>query len=557
MSGYRSGGGFAEGFQGGWGLADSYLNRQEDRKRQKFEDARREEETKYQRTQDGLVRQDRLDAATQVQSNYVAEQERLADQTAIQNASTSLRDSKVSLELQALKSKQALDKKRREATELLSEGQKAGHFHYGGPAKQQVIFNPKSPGAYKWANKMGVSVDPDGSMGKHVTDINLLKETFTTGRVTPKALEAFNRIANPLLNRRGGTVTHSKIVERNGPNGPESIDVKGWKIVNREVSRVIPTNKGSNFAFDMVVTVEDPATGAIAQYRAPSTVGGDNDPNAEVQQFTPEQIMSYVGQQEESLKAMVGDPSMIGKFAPSVLMAMGGDNGKAMEQRAKWALKATEEKNRAKEQSVKEANRALEAQLKTAAKTAKFTKEALATKLKIMNAEAKIPGILEKNRRESRKFYSDYAKEVLGPLVDSKGYDNKLRQSFNSSWDKWVPKLAKTFGVANNDLHSHSKTYDVYQQAMVAARQQFRRLGTQSYANDSVLDAYFLTYFSEEDPTVVEAPPPPPPGVEPPPAKPYKRKGIEWRGVDELEMLKLRRGNTDVHNSTKNLMSPR
>jgi len=315
---------FSQGFQQGWGLADDYLNRQADRKRQKLLDDRYIKEQTYNREQNRLARKDRLDAARQTQANWQAEQDHIRDMDAIATAQTQRENAmksaehalgieKDKLEIKKVKDELNRQRTRREAAEWLDRGVAAGHFVQsttGNP--NDARFVPSKAG-FAWLAENGMGIDPaelnDNPM-QVFKDLRNVEGMLSTQTISKDGLKSFTNMVKKVLNKRGKKVTHPKVVQTRG--GP--IDLQGWDIVDREIIDLIPGPEGKTFAFDMKVTAKDPNTGQEIEYSAPATLGGDNDPQANVQQFTIPQIAGIVGMQRESLKAMMKTPSMQGLF---------------------------------------------------------------------------------------------------------------------------------------------------------------------------------------------------------------------------------------------------
>lgn len=542
MSGYRSGGGFAEGFQGGWGLADSYLNRQEDRKRQKFEDARREEETKYQRTQDGLARTDRLNAAKQSQDNWATDFAYRAGQDEIgnaqqqhenfeTNATAKLEREKLQAEIDVNKAKQLRNKTMREATEWLQRGIAGGHFVQsttGDP--NDARFIPSEAG-FTWLAENGMGIDPaklkDNPM-QVFKDLRNVEGMLATQGTTKEGLKSFTRLVEKVINKRGKKVTHSKVVQTKG--GP--MEVQGWDIIDREIINLIPGPEGKTFAFDMKVIAKDPATGQEVEYSAPATLGGDNDPNANVQQFTIAQMAGIVGMQRESLNTMMKTPSMKGIFRKAQI-AMFNQN-------PDWAkFQQTERKNKA-DQAKATAEQAYKSAKLLVDKASKDNKHSLD------NVKVKV----------AKRKYLDEALRAMGGEDHAK-FTSVFYQSFNALKpilsEKYAKTIAKSIGVDPGDLKADDWAfYDLPELARSRILADFSEEYKGSWFK---FDDMFLGRYLREVRDSMVAPTAGEPNPED--TKGTKKPGAKKRAQDLINQAKRRDGEIDTHLRRRQMMDAR
>ena len=311
--------GFGAGFSQGWGLADSYLDRQNVRKRQKFEDDRRAEQTLYDRGRDEINDARQVVADQQSKSRF--DQETAANKMSIDEAKR--------LERLRLKQQSMVDN--------LKIGERKG-FIKQNSATGQVDFTVTAE-SLDWAKLMGVMPDWERfgeDPARSMREFSLVEEAIRTGQYGPGTIEAFNHIAAPLIAQRPDTVENPDMVV----DGKSAV---GWKIKGRKVVDAKASPDGKGIALEFEVTVVDPQTGEEHTYLAPATNGGDDTPNAQVSTFTPEQILQLVGMQRTSIMDVARSPEFAKLFAghQEANMALHGDAIKNREAAKAEIAKAT------------------------------------------------------------------------------------------------------------------------------------------------------------------------------------------------------------------------
>ena len=302
MSGYRSGGGFAEGFQGGWGLADTYLNRQQDRKRQAFEDDRRAEQTRYDRGRD--------------EQSDAREKAALTRRTLLEeyNAAVARGARDTAEELQWGITDRAMRKEQREITAAAQKNTENTQKNTEYTQKQaklkqaeaidhlRIVYDAwdrKSPPppelvkALRDANMM-TKLDIEDP-GKAVQAYSVLEKAIQTGEFPEEAVHAANAVYSETINKRDPLVHADRAVRgiiSGKSTAVEDIVVpKGSKITSREIVGITPIPGGKGFVLKMRVQAKDD-DGQIYEYIADSTKEGAADNSSDPQVFAPDQFLA-------------------------------------------------------------------------------------------------------------------------------------------------------------------------------------------------------------------------------------------------------------------------
>jgi hypothetical protein len=381
-----SGGGFSRGFTSGWGLADSYLNRQEDRKRQAFEDRRQAEETRYQRGRDrqvdaenqkryeygvdlaktALTRKNLLEEYKDVQAGVIRDEteERqwkeddleaaaLIRKTERENASDKLSKQKAQQEAEVHKRVIAADNEKTanaahaKQFETLRRTYEAWDKKSAPP--QELID------ALRDSNLM-TKLDIEDP-GLAVEMYNVLEGAVENGTFGEKEIDAANKVFGELINKRDPLIHEDRsvmgIVSGKSMKVENIIVPQGSKITNREIIGVTPLDKGQGFVLKMRVQATG-KDGQVYEYTADSMKKGAADNTSSPQIFTFEQLMA-ISQQK---KAMIAEIQSGYKRAESVSRSnwLVHPDGEAWQASEKLRLQEADNKRKARDAAIKRTN---------------------------------------------------------------------------------------------------------------------------------------------------------------------------------------------------------
>tara|TARA_B110000211_G_scaffold189473_1_gene215738 strand:+ start:207 stop:1814 length:1608 start_codon:yes stop_codon:yes gene_type:complete len=322
MRGYRSGGGgFAEGFQGGWGLADTYLNRQQDRKRQAFEDDRRAEQTRYDRGRDeqsdalaktALTRRNLLEEYNAVQAGVTrdtAEAERwVAEDRAVKKEERAAEIHKATVERN---------------DQVIAAGKIKGE------ADQRNEHNRKRALAY---HKLTSLPDPEDMSDPRVVealrDISVLSEldiknpgqawahyekinsAIQKGEFTERDAVAANAVYGEALNQRPTAIDEAKKVRTT--DGKEVTIPAGSEITQRDVVGLTPVKGGKGFVMQLRIMAKG-SDGKDYEYFADATVGGSASGQSNPQVHQPQEFLGINQLKMSLIQQMKGATALIDK----------------------------------------------------------------------------------------------------------------------------------------------------------------------------------------------------------------------------------------------------
>jgi len=367
---------FSEGFQGGWGLADSYLNRQDARKRQKVEDDRLAEETRYQRARDSqadIEEQKRYDyriSKSQFESeltrrDYWAEQERLNDkditdleESLYQRGRDDKNDRIAAAERKRLHRRQdkADDIRDTEATQNTAvynrgvvnekeakvkadQAEAIDHLRIVYDAwDKKSSPSPELVKALRDANMM-TKLDIEDP-GKAVQAYSILEKAIQTGEFPEEAMDAANLVYSETINKRDPLAHADRAVKgiiSGKSTAVEDIVVpKDSKITSRDIVGITPAPGGKGFVLKMRVQAEGP-DGQIYEYIADSTKAGAADNSSDPQVFTPDQFLATGRMRRMMINEIQGANKRIRTANESLYMNSALGKGFANSQEAKRA----------------------------------------------------------------------------------------------------------------------------------------------------------------------------------------------------------------------------
>jgi hypothetical protein len=524
---------FSEGFQGGWGLADSYLNRQDARKRQAAQDERQrrvdlQTQSNWQATYN--LNKDKNDAL--IARNKIIDARDLKKDT--------LTLEKGNLDLDQAKIKAAKEKKQRDLSDQFQAGRANGYFT--GHAENNTFRFNTSPESLDWLENTGLIPnwkEFGNKPQKVLRDYGIVESAIANGKIDEETLPSFNRIVGKLLSQRGSKITNPEAtVMVDGKPKPAT----GWDIVNRKVVNATPNtdkNGKQGLAMEFEVTVVDPETGKKHTYLAPATEGGSDLPGASVSTIAPSEILSLIGIQRTAMQDIARDPKFTEMFSPM---------------RDADVLERPKIYDKARKDA--ETNTA---RIEANAKVLEKQIEKVTAETKKITAEGKSYGVKEEARIKASKYFDDFAENNLGKLIE-KGYPNVMRSSFHLSMNKWKTKIAKELGVETRDLVLNEEFRTIYKNAISSAFSKYQRGGKSSYKDNSLLDGFFYTLYKGDTDL-------PPGGVvtggdeglggaaSKPKPKPTMeeirlRERSKLQGNNALERLRVERGTVDVHNKT-------
>jgi hypothetical protein len=249
--------GFGDGFARGFGLADNYLNRQNDRRRQQMLDNRNEV-----RYQDGLTQQ-----------KLVNERNRQAD---------------VRAETKAAQDTTTFNDKQSERVLAETNRKRATTFH-----KWKALPNPEDPTdpkVIKYMRELNIMSELDiKDPGIAMAHYNKLNKAIQTGEFTAQDVVAANAVYGEAINQRPTDIRADKTVA--GVDGKQFSVPAGSKITQRDIIGVTPAPDGKGFVMKLKIMATLP-DGTEVEYIADATQAGSTDASAGPQVQQPQDFLA-------------------------------------------------------------------------------------------------------------------------------------------------------------------------------------------------------------------------------------------------------------------------
>jgi hypothetical protein len=499
--------GFGAGFGQGWGLADSYLNRQNERKRQEVLDARYNEEQRYARERDDVkdARNKELDAFDKEQyydGLDTAAHTRLEEQDRYD--AKELRDIDThgwaTTEAKRAEEKEVRDEKARKLVE--TNKQRAEVFH-----KWRALPNPEDPNdprVIKYMRELNILSELDiKDPGIAMAYYNRLNKAIESGQFTSQDVVAANAVYGEAINQRPSNIDADKTVmgvqyDEAGNatgNGKQFTVPKGSKINQRDIIGVTPIPDGKGFVMKMRIMATLPDGITQVEYIADATQQGATDASAGPQVQQPKDFLA-MNQLKQGIIQQIAQSS------------------------------ATLQKSEGANYANSEIGKGQMALNKNASEIAKNTAATAETKRKADAA--------------ALKSEWDQVKNELAGSDQFKGKDkDQQRAAFFSSFSALGPAMQQKWGVRNfSDLSSHAKS------KVMAA---FKRTWEVAVANGySMSDDQYLKDLEKEIMLSIPAA-----NETPKQAKARKAKLVQSRVAEDLAKAKSKpeaRGLADARN---------